>query len=464
MVTHPMIDRRLRSGLGRWALALLAGISLVSGCRKGPPEGIALVGATVIDGTGAPPKTDQVVVVRAGKIESISSVFGFDAPKNTREINVGGRFIIPGLIDAHAHVTRWMLPRYLAYGVTSVRDTHGTLDSILAIRDGAELHSFASPRIYTAGSMIDGVPATYADAIPVQNPTEGRKAVDKLAVADVDFIKVYTRITPALLGPIIDEARTFKLRVSGHLGLTDALTAARLGIHSIEHMSGIPEAASSNPAPFFAAHRAGFFTGWTYFEKSWANLDSASLDRVAHELASRKVVVVPTLVLHDIFSRLDDPAVESDSALRDVPKVEVTRWNVPGMIQRAGWGPADFAAFRASRPNQDLFIRLFQAAGGTVATGTDAANQLLVPGKSEHQELALLTAAGLTPNQALQAGTRNAATLLGADSLGVLAPGKVADLVILTRNPLTDIRNTQSVERVMVRGVLFRADSIRSHW
>ena len=404
------------------------------------------------------------MVIRNGHIESVGSVVGFDAPPNTRQVDVGGRYIIPGLIDAHAHVQPWALPRYLAWGVTSVRDVHGQLDSILALRDGASLNAFRSPRIYTAGAMIDGVPATYADAIAVTDEASARKAVDKLAVAGVDYIKVYTRITPALLGAIVDEARTFKLPVTGHLGLTDAVTAARLGIHSIEHLSGVPEAASANAEPFFAAHRAGFFQGWTAFEKSWAGLDSAALAEVARKLVAQKVAMVPTLVLHETFSRLDDSSLFASPALADVPRKQLTAWNVPDMIQRANWGPADFAAFRASRPKEDLFVREFQAAGGLIAAGTDASNQMLIPGESEHQEIALLAHAGLTPSDAILAATRNAAELLGADSLGEVVPGRVADLVILGRNPLADITNTRSVEQVMVRGVLLSADSIRRHW
>jgi imidazolonepropionase-like amidohydrolase len=134
------------------------------------------------------------------------------------------------------------------------------------------------------------------------------------------------------------------------------------------------------------------------------------------------------------------------------------------MISRAGWDAADFTAFRQSRPMQNLFVRAFVAAGGRIATGTDSPNQLLVPGYSEHRELELLVAAGVSPREALRAATRNAAVLLGVDSLGLIAPGKAADLIVLTRNPLTDIRNTRSIQTVMSRGHLLDVDSIRATW
>jgi imidazolonepropionase-like amidohydrolase len=134
------------------------------------------------------------------------------------------------------------------------------------------------------------------------------------------------------------------------------------------------------------------------------------------------------------------------------------------MISRAGWTDADFDAFHRARAEQDLFVRIFAALGGRIAAGTDAPNQMLVPGDSEHRELELLVAAGLTTREALRAATRNAAVLLGVDSLGLIAPGKAADLVILTKDPLADIRNSRSIEAVMSRGQLYNPDSLRATW
>jgi imidazolonepropionase-like amidohydrolase len=246
--------------------------------------------------------------------------------------------------------------------------------------------------------------------------------------------------------------------------MTDAVTAAKAGIASIEHLTGVPEAASPNAKSLFGAHYRGFFPGWTAFERSWAGLDSAALARVASRLADAKIILIPTLVLHEALSRLDEPGQSRDPGLQDVPEAQQRNWDVRGLIARAGWTQTDFEAFRKSRANQDLFIRQFAAAGGRLAAGTDAANQMLVPGYSEHREMELLVRAGLTPREALRAATRNAAVLLGADSLGLLAPGKIADLVVLSKDPLVDIRNTRAITSVMARGYLLDADSIRATW
>jgi imidazolonepropionase-like amidohydrolase len=224
-----------------WAgpVCLCAGL-LFSGCNAGKPDGIALSGATLIDGTGGPPLADAVVVVRRGHIESIAPRAGFELPRKTSEMDLSGRWIIPGLIDAHVH---------------------GSLNAILALRKQLNSGTLLGPRMYSAGAMIDGLPTTYGDAIGVSSDHDARKAVDRLVSAGVDFIKVYTHIDPALLRPIIDEAHTFNLQVTGHLGMTDAVAAGKLGVSCIEHMTGVPEAASAGRSALLAAHYRGFFPG-----------------------------------------------------------------------------------------------------------------------------------------------------------------------------------------------------------
>jgi imidazolonepropionase-like amidohydrolase len=440
---------------------------MILGCKPGKPDGVALVGATVIDGSGGPALRNAAIVVRRGRIESLRPRAGFELPKKTREVNVSGRWIIPGLIDVHTHLapaSSWAPARYLAWGVTTVRDVHGGLNSTLSLRKRMNVSPPIGPRIYAAGAMVDGIPATHSDALGANGEKEARRSVDRLVSAGTDLIKVYTRIDPPLLRAIVDESRAFSLGVAAHLGMTDAVTAAKARVTSIEHMSGVPEAASRNPSALFAAHYRGFFPGWTLFERSWAAIDSASLARVAAQLVESKVTVVPTLVLHEVLSRLNDPAVLQEPALRDVPEAKRSEWDISAIIARAGWSQPDFEAFRRSRRNQDLFVRVFAAAGGRIAAGTDSPNQLFVPGYTEHREMELLVRAGLEPREALRAATRNGAVLIGADSLGLLAPGKVADLVVLSKDPLADIRNTRAIQSVMSRGYLLDADSIRATW
>jgi len=435
----------------------------LAGCGKSGQGVIALEGATLIDGAGGAPKEDAVILIRNGHIEAVARVNEIQIPKGAERINLVGKTVIPGLIDAHAHAERWSAPRYLAWGVTTVRDLHGANDSAFALKNDLNLGSIVGPRMFTAGAMIDGVPPTYATATGVATATEARRAVDQRAVAGADYLKIYTKITPALLRPLMDEARTLRLPVAAHLGKTDALTAARVGVVSLEHMAGVVQAAARNPAHYFRAHDL-FLAGWTTEEQGWTTLDSAALARTARALVQTKVAIVPTLILHEMLSRLDNPILLTRPGMEDVPADAKSVRDVAGLLRRTGWRPRDFDVFRRARARQNQFVREFKRAGGTIAAGTDAANQLLVPGFSLHEEMSLLVEAGLTPLEAITAATRRGAQLLHADSLGLVTPGKVADLVVLNANPARDIAATRNIAWVMTRGRLVRPDSLRAAW
>ena len=423
---------------------------------------IALEGATLIDGAGGAPKADALIIIRNGHIETIARVNEIPIPKNAERINLVGKTIIPGLIDAHAHVERWATGRYVAWGVTTVRDLHGGTDTVLALKNALNLGSILGPRMFSAGAMIDGTPTTYPNATGIITPDQARRAVDQHAVAGVDYLKIYTKITPSLLRPLLDEAEKLRLPVAAHLGKTDALTAARMGVISIEHMSGVVQAATGDPT--YANAHNNFLTGWTTEEKGWASLDSSTVARTARALAQTKVAIVPTLVVHDMLARLDNPILLTRPGMEDVPESAQSVRSVPSLLRRTGWRSSDFEAFRRSRRRQDQFVREYKRAGGAIAAGSDAANQLLIPGYSLHEEMSLLVAAGLTPLEAITAATRRGAQLLRADSLGMLAPGKVADLVVLNGNPAGNIRATRNIAMVMIRGRMIRPDSLRTTW
>src|SRR5688572_5598837 len=208
------------------------------GCSKlktGGDTVYALEGATLIDGTGGDPKPDAVIIVRNGRIESVARVNQITIPRGAERINVAGKWIIPGLIDAHAHVERWAAGRYVAWGVTTVRDLHGGTDDVIGLKNAMNLGSILGPRMFVAGAMIDGAPPTYPNATGVSTGDQARRAVGQRAIAGVDYVKVYTKFTPALLRPLLEEAKNLRLAVAAHLGRTDALTAARAGVVSIEH-------------------------------------------------------------------------------------------------------------------------------------------------------------------------------------------------------------------------------------
>jgi imidazolonepropionase-like amidohydrolase len=457
-------DSGTRATVPRWlrhlALSGLAG--LAASCNPGAGK-TAYVGAEVFDGTGAPLILDAVIIVADGHIEAIGPPDLVRVPRGAEEVRLDGRWVIPGLIDAHVHTEPWTLARFLAYGVTTVRDVGGNQEEVMELRDRVALGGTLGPRMYVSGAVIDGAPATREHATEVTTPTQARRAVDQLTLLEASQAKVYTKIDRRLLRPLMDEAHDLALPVTGHLGKVDAVTAARLGVMTLEHMTGVVEATVRDPNRFYGAHN-NFFRGWNLVERSWAQLDSASLERTAGRLAELGVRIVPTLALHEAWGRLNDRRFIDGLDLAGVPESVQTAWNVPGLIRRAGLQSADFRAFRRSRTAQDRFVRLYHRAGGLIAAGSDAPNQLLPPGAALHDELALLVRAGLEPRDALLAATRDGARLLGADSIGVLTPGAVADFVILNANPLDDIANTRAVERVVLRGAVHWVDVLKEGW
>ncbi len=407
---------------------------------------------------------DAVILVSAdGHIEALGTPDQVSVPRGAVEVRLDGKWVIPGLIDAHTHAEAWTLHRFLAYGVTSIRDMGGPQQTIISLRDQAELGAFVAPRMYVSGAIIDGPPATREDAVEVRSPTEARRAIDQLTLLEAAQAKIYTKIDRRLLRPLMDEANELNLPVAAHLGKVDAVTAAQMGVRVLEHMTGVVEATVSSPGRFYAAHN-DFFRGWNLVERSWVQLDSASLDRTARRLVGLGVQIVPTLVLHETWSRLGSRSYREGLDLSGVPQAQQEAWDVPDLIRRARLTSSDYVAFRSSRPAQDLFDRLYQRAGGLVAAGSDAPNQLIAPGASLHQEMALLVRAGMLPRDALLAATRNAARMLEADSIGVIRVGGVADFVVLNANPLEDIANTKQIDRVVVRGTAYRPEDFREGW
>src|SRR5256885_1760929 len=316
----------------------------LAGCKGSGDGMIALEGATLIDGSGRAPVTDGVILVKDGHIQAVARVNEIPVPRGALRMSLIGKAVIPGLVDSHAHVERWAVERYLAWGVTTVRDLGASsTDSSIALKNDLNLGSVLGPRMFTSGAMIDGVPPTYPAATAVSSRAEVRRAVDQRAAAGADRIKISPKVTADLLPPLLDEASTLRFPVAAHLGKIDALTAARAGVASLEHMAGVVQAASRNPGPYLRAHDQ-FLRGWALEEAGWALLDSAALEGVAPGPAAAHVAIVPTLGGHGMLSRLDHPTLLSRPGMEDVPSTATSVRDVAGLLRRtrrrAGRPPA----------------------------------------------------------------------------------------------------------------------------
>ena len=414
---------------------------------------LAIRHARVIHGDGRV-TARATVFVSSGRISRIDMTPAADAVLARRSIEASGQTLIPGLIDAHVHVEPWSAPVFLKYGVTSVRDVHNAPDVILPLtRDDSPLR----PRIVAAGAMLDGPGSFWPSAIVVSDITSVREAVRRQVEAGAGVIKVYTRLSSSMIAAIVQEARARGVPVAAHLGRATATEAAVAGVTSIEHLSGVADAASSDRERLRRAHD-DFLTGWTAFELEWLRLQPSALEQVARTLVERGVTIVPTLALHDAFSRLADPDLQQDPALADVPADVVRRaWAPADIMSRAKWTPDTLAQFKRVMPVLQRFVTLYAKVGGRVVAGTDTAQQFVVPGASLHRELELYVAGGLTPAQALKSATSDAADLLGiAGRTGTIQLGKDADLVLVSGDPLADIRATRRILNVVRLGVVVR--------
>lgn len=422
----------------------------VTACAA-PGAGVtAYTGASVFDGTGAV-IADAVVLESQGHIQAFGPRDSVGVPRGANVVPLEGRWIIPGLIDGHAHAGEWTLSRYLSYGVTSVRDAGGNLDRSTALRTRVAEGAIPGPRLYISGEALTGSPPVWPGQTELRAPADAGAAVSRLAAAGVSQIKLYTHTTRDLMEAVVRQARAHDIPVTAHLGRVDAITAGKLGVRSIEHLSGVVEATVRDPVPYYEAHEH-FPSGWMTFLRGWARLDSATLDRTATALVELGVVMVPTLVQSETYARALDTTYARGLDLSGVSAEEQEAWNLPDLVRRYAITAADLPLLRISRSREDLFVRRYVARGGEVVAGSDSPNQLLAPGASLHEELSLLVRAGLTPAQALMAATSAAARLLRADSIGVLRQGTVADFVVLSANPLDDIRNVRRVELVVAGG------------
>jgi len=431
------------------ACAMLA----VPSAMSESPVDLVIRNVRVVHGDGrVTPRA--TVVVSGGVISQIQPAAreraAADEPPARRVVDGAGRTMIPGLIDAHVHVEAWTPAVFLKYGVTTVRDLHSDPGVIFPM---AREESVSRPRIVTSGPLIDGAGSFWKNAVQVRNVGEARAAVRRQIEQGARVIKVYTRLDPALLSIIAAEARARDVPVAAHLGRTTATEAADAGVTSIEHLSGISDAASDDPERLLKAHD-DFLGGWTAFELEWLRVPPARLEAVARQLIARGVVIVPTLALHEAFSRLLDADLKNDPALADVPPEVVRGWDPADICGRARWTADTMARFKQVLPILERFVGTYAKLGGRIAAGTDTPQQFVVPGASLHRELELYVASGLSPAQALRAATVEAAALLGMqDRVGVIDEGKAADFVLLDADPLADIRNTRRIWMVFRDGI-----------
>jgi imidazolonepropionase-like amidohydrolase len=424
----------LRLGLG----LLLVTPSRTARAQASPDSAsrVVLVGVTVFDGTGHPVRPNQSVVIQGERIAAIFPAGSHPLLAGATIYNLTGRYLIPGLIDTHVHVatdpsgedsrvrTERRLRMALLGGVTAVRDMAGDVRALASLQRDALLGEIASPDIYYAalfaGPLFFADPRTHDASrglIPGQVPwmraitdtTDIHQAVAEARGTGATAIKLYAALSGALARRVTTEAHAQGLKVWAHAALRPAqpIDVVEAGVDAVSHANLVALAMDS-------ARRA---TALHAPPNEPLDIEDAGLDTLLSTLVRRHTIFEPTLL---IFA--DRPP-----ALR-----------LAGAI-----------AGRAHRRGVTIIA-------GTDTLGMADSDSLILP--NLHRELELLvTLAGLSPAEALESATREAAAVLGAQGIrGTIEVGKLADLVVLRADPILEIRNTRSIQLVMKRGRVYR--------
>jgi len=416
-----------------------------------------IVHVTVVDVATGKELPDQTVVLREDHIISVAAFDANAAPPQGRVLDVHGAFLIPGLWDMHVHIQDLEdLPLYIANGVTGVRMMFGVKESNdLRSRLAKEP---AAPELLLGSIIVDGDPPVWPGSIVINNAKEARRAVNEIKASGADFVKIYNGIPRDAYFALVDESRKQNIPFAGHLPFEiRASEASNAGQRSIEHLTGIAIACSSREKDLIKQLRPLRYIENIYAQvEAIRSFDSARCQDLFAQFRRNNTWQVPTLTVHRAMGYMNDSHFTSDPRVSYMSGEVRRRWDPTNDFRFRRWRPQDFELHRGIFKADEQMVRLMFRAGVPLLAGTDAMNPYCLPGFSLHDELALLVESGLTPLAALQAATLRPAEFLSRTTeLGSIAPGKRADLVLLSADPLADIHNTTQIQAVWLRGKYF---------
>ncbi|MEH6558314.1 MAG: amidohydrolase family protein [Oceanicoccus sp.] len=449
----------------------------LTACSAIPTGGTAITNVTVIDGINGS-RSNQTVIFQDDEITAVlSSTANF---RVSETVDGTGKYLIPGLWDFHVHLTyddrltQTMPALFLSYGITSVRDTGGLLDKILPVVEAMRADTAIAPRVYFSGPLLDGKFVVYdgksVPEIGVRNATgnEAKAMISDLKDQGVDFIKVYELVTPPVFHAMVEAANELNLPIDSHVPLSMLASEAGPLVDSIEHLRNIELDCASNS---LALHK-------TRLERleNTEDISGYKLRSSLHKLQRLSAIA-------DYSEQRCDRTLAALTSTTQVPTLRLNAVTVYPPYQRNGWKDAmertpvsvqeEWAQLESklkqSQANQDstfadwsLFLTgRMHDKGIPIAAGTDTPIGLSVPGYSLHSELEMLVKAGLSPLDALRSATLRPAEYFSVQNeLGSIEAGKKADMVLLDKNPLDDIRNTKSINAVISKGRLLNASEL----
>ncbi|MDB4890154.1 MAG: hypothetical protein JWL61_2009 [Gemmatimonadetes bacterium] len=413
---------------------------------------VAITHVDVIDARDSLPRRDQTVITRGTHIIAAAAAASVRVPAGARVIDGRGKFLIPGLWDMHVHTVtvggRDLLALYIANGVTGVRDMASDWATIKSWRGDIARGALVGPRIIASGPYLEGGDVPIAHLL-TRTPDEGRAGVDSLIALGVDFVKVHGQLTPPTYFAIARRARERGIAFAGHVSrAVGSAAASDSGQRSIEHLLAIP--APCTPAESIALAPRFPVQG------ALGRCTSESLAPLYARFVRNNTWVTPTFVAQVEVANWPNRGVPGDSLAQYLPdslrRFVAQIFPMPDSIPVGADSVG--GAMLAKRMAQ---VATMQRAGVHILTGTDAPLRNSPPGFGLHEELLMLSRGGMSPFEVLRAATFEPARYFAMDSAGTVEVGKLADLVLLDANPLTDIRNTRRISAVVANGRLFDA-------
>lgn len=442
------------------ALVVAALFEAMASSAQEPP--LAILSVDVVDVVGGVLVEGQTVVLRHGKIAGIGA--DTSLPANARSIDGRGKFLIPGLWDMHVHIRHpaapdILFPQFIAHGVTGVRDMSSDCrepgpDDTCAeqLREWARAideGTLPGPRIVALSSWPLNPPwdAEMTEA-------EARTLVRSIASRNVDFIKIYYRLSPEAIGWILDEAQKVDLAVGGHIPIRmTSIEVSDAGLTTLEHARDF----LFDCFPGTNEFRRDTMSQNPPMETMRSMVDDhdvAACNQVFRAFVRNGTWYVPTHVTRRMDAYADDPDFRDDPRSKYLPARAWEAWqrDADGMIALDPTPEGRRTMRGFYEKGLQITGRAFRA-GVNIVLGTDAGDTYVFPGSGAHDELSELVKAGLSPAEALAAATIRSAELLGLESdYGSLELGKQADMVLLNANPLEDIAHTRQIEAVILGG------------
>lgn len=426
----------------------------------------AYVGVHVIDGRGKGILENMTIVVKDGMITGLGKKDDLVVSDQTEVLEADGKWVMPGLIDMHAHVTvlpidsdMVVIEKYdtaasfealetmLAFGITTLRNPAAPTADGIEIRDLVKDGSHLGPEIFTAGAALNRTKAFFGPFSATVTEEEIRQEIQVQVEQGVDYIKVYGSLKPGQIEIAIDEAHRHGKKVIGHLQNTSWTEAADLGIDFITHAAPwngvyLDKRLQGNYRPTFS--------GRSFWLENVDYTDAPIQGMIASMLESH-VSVDPTLIAFRTKFWGDDEAYTKSDELKFAPELVRSIWEKTTFTSH--WTPEDYDRAKKQWPKLLALTKLMHDRGILLTAGSDFPNPWVIPGISLHQELALLAEAGIPNADIIKIATLNGAVALGIDErTGSIEVGKEADLLFLKANPLEDIENTRSIDFLLNNG------------